>query len=169
MKSGLKTILSLLMLFAGMSVAFIACNDDDDHVAVPDEFKSALLQKYPDVKHVDWERKGEYRVAEFTKAAVEHDIWFDSNAKLVMTELDYGKDLFLVPDNAVSAAFPKSEYGTWQIDDIKHYIQLDNEFYVFEVEKAGQPDMDVYFSVSGEMLKAVKSDGNPDIRPDTVI
>ena len=86
-----------------------------------------------------------------------------------MTELDYGKDLFLVPDNAVSAAFPKSEYGTWQIDDITHYIQLDNEFYVFEVEKAGQPDMDVYFSVSGEMLKAVKSDGNPDIRPDTVI
>lgn len=168
MKLRLKTIFSLLILLAGMSVSFVACNDDD-HVAVPDEFKAALQQKYPDVNHVDWQKKGAYRVAEFTQTNVEHDIWFDSSAKLVMTELDYGKDMFLVPDNAVTEAFPNSEYGTWQIDEIKHYIQLTNEFYVFEVEKAGQPDMDVYFSVNGEMIKAVKSDGAPDIHPDTVI
>lgn len=162
-------MLSLLILLAGISLAFVACNDDDDHISVPDEFQAALKQQYPDVKYVDWERKGQYRVADFQQNAVDYDVWFDKSAKIVMTELDYGKNIFLVPDNAVSAAFPESEYGTWQLDDIKHYKQLTNEFYVFEVEKPGQPDMDVYFTVSGELIKAVRSDETPDIRPDTVI
>ena len=150
-------------------MVFIACNDDDDHIAVPDEFTTALRQQYPDVDKVKWERKGEYRVAEFTKNAVEYDVWFDRSAKCVMTELDYGKNMFLIPDNAVSAAFPNSEYGDWTIDGIKHYKQLNNEFYIFEVEKRGQRDMDVYFTPSGELIKAVVDDSTPDIRPDTVI
>ena len=169
MKSKIKSMLAALIMLTGLSFGFVACDDDNDNVKVPSEFETALKQQYPDAQNVEWERKGKYRVAEFVKNAVEYDIWYDQSAKCVMTELDYGKNVFLVPDNAVSAAFAESEYGTWQIDDIKHYKQLNNEFYIFEVEKQGEQDMDVYYNTSGQQLKAIPSDVAPDIRPDTTI
>ena len=173
MKKQFKSILALLVIALGMTMTLAACNDDDDDkVNVSDVFTSALKEMYPNVKNVEWEKKGVYRVAEFEQNFVEYDIWFDRSAKNVMNEFDYGKDVFLIPDNAVNAAFAESEYGSsWQLDDIKHYQQLalNNEFYVFEVEKAGQPDMDIYYDVTGQMIKAVESDKTPDIRPDTAI
>lgn len=161
-------MLAALVMLTGLSFAFTAC-DDDDNVNVSSEFETALKQQYPDAQNVKWEKKGKYRVAEFDKNNIEYDIWYDQTAKCVMTELDYGKNVFLIPDNAVSAAFAQGEYGTWQIDDIKHYKQLSNEFYVFEVEKQGAPDMDVYYNTAGSQLKAILSDAAPDIRPDTTI
>lgn len=171
MKKQFKSILALLMLAVGMTMTFVACSDDDDdNIDVSGAFTTALKQAYPNAKNVEWEKKGVYRVAEFEQNFVDYDIWFDHSAKIVMSVFDYGKDLFLVPDNAVNAAFAESEYGTvWQLDDIKHYKQLTNEFYVFEVEKNGQPDMDVYYNVAGELIKAVQSDKTPDILPETQI
>ena len=169
MKSKIKSILAAFLMLTSFSFGLVACDDDDNHANVPSEFEAALKQQYPDAKNVEWERKGKYRVAEFVINAVEYDIWYDQSAKCVMTELDYGKNVFLVPDYAVSAAFAQSEYGTWRIDDIKHYKQLNNEFYVFEVEKQGEPDMDVFYNTSGQQLKAIPSDSAPDIRPETVI
>ena len=53
--------------------------------------------------------------------------------------------------------------------DISYYKQTTDEFYVIEVETAGQPDMDLFYTTGGEMIKAIPSASVPDILPTTVI
>ncbi len=169
MKKSIKSLFAVLLLVAGMSFVFTACSDDDDDVKVPDIFTTALKQHYPDVKNVEWEKKGVYRVADFQKEGIDYDIWFDNEAKLVMTELDYGENINGIPDTEVASAFLNGEYGSWIIDDVKYYKQITNEFYLIEVEQPSQPDMELYYNMSGELIKAVRSDTAPDILPETVI
>ena len=86
-----------------------------------------------------------------------------------MSENDCGKDLFLIPA-AVNEGFNKTEYRTWTVDDIDFYEYPDNtrDFYVIEVEQAGQSDTDLYFKPDGTLIKTVPND-NSEITPDTVI
>lgn len=162
-------MLSLLFIAVGFSMQSCSDDDDDDNSSVQTEYVNALKALYPDATNVKWEINKGYRVAEFTKKFVSYDVWFDQKATLAMTELDYGRDLFLVPDNAVTTAWSTGDYATWTLDEIKHYKQLSNEFYVFEVEKAGQPDMDLYYDVNGTLLKSIASESAPEIYPDTAI
>lgn len=154
-----------------MAIPFAACSDDDDKpsAGVPQSFVEALKAIEPDAENVKWETEGPWRVAEFDKAGVECEVWFDAMSAWAMTEKDFGRDWFLVPDNAVNNAFATGEYGTWTVDDIKYYLRSSDEFYVVEVEKTGQPDMDLFFSKTGEMFKAAESSAVPDMRPDTVV
>lgn len=162
-------MLPLVLMTMGMTMQSCGDDDDDDIVNVSAKFDNALKALYPDATGVKWETKRAYHVAEFTKGFTSYDVWFDSNAVNVMTEMDYGKDLFLVPDNAVSGAFPTSEYGTWTIDEITHYVRPADEFYIFEVSKPGREDMDLYYSTDGTLLKAIAESQSPDIYPDTKI
>ena len=167
-----KTFFAGAVAIAMMAVSLPACSDDDDNNGinnVPEAFVNALKKVEPDAKDVKWETEGAYRVAEFKKNMADYDVWFDANAAWAMTEKDFGKDFFLVPDNAVNAAFAKGEYGTWTVDDISYYKQTTDEFYVIEVETAGQPDMDLFYTTGGEMIKAIPSASVPDILPTTVI
>ncbi len=168
------SIPAFLFTMAAIAVAMPSCdsnehNDPYTPSRVDAAFNDALKEQFPDAQNVKWERNSEYRVAEFNKNGVDYDVWFDKTTAWAMTEMDYGKDIFLVPDNAVTAAFPKGEYGTWTIDDITHYKQKASEFYVFEVEKAGSADMDVFYTTDVTMIKAIPSDTAPDILPTTSI
>ncbi len=169
------SIFAFALTIAAMAVVMPSCSnddDDDDHYVtnkVDAAFNSALKDMFPDAQNVKWERKNEYRVAEFDKNGVGYDVWFDKTTAWAMTESDYGKDFFLVPDNAVTGAFSRGEYGTWTVDDITAYKQKASEFYVFEVEKAGQADMDVFYTADGTFIKAVPSDTAPDILPTTAV
>ena len=68
------------------------------------------------------------------------------------------------------AEFKKNmvDYDVW-FDAIIYYKQTTDEFYVIEVETAGQPDMDLFYTTGGEMIKAIPSASVPDILPTTVI
>lgn len=169
----IKTIFALALVLSVSAGVLQSCSDDDDNknanAPVPAAFVQALKQIEPDAKNVKWETEGAYRVAEFDKNGVGYDIWFDAKATWAMTEKDFGRDFFLVPDNAVNAAFAKGEYGTWTVDDISYYKQTTDEFYVIEVETAGQPDMDLFYTTDGTMIKAVPSATAPDILPGTVV
>lgn len=169
----IKTILALALAVSVSAGVFQSCSDDDDDknagAPVPAAFIQALKQIEPDAKNVKWETEGVYRVAEFDKNGVEFNVWFDAKAAWAMTEKDFGRDFFLVPDNAVSTAFAKGEYGMWTVDDISYYKQLTDEFYIIEVETAGQPDMDLFYTVDGTMIKDIPSAASPDILPGTVV
>ncbi|MDE6564036.1 MAG: PepSY-like domain-containing protein [Muribaculaceae bacterium] len=168
----IKAIFASIAAAAVISIPLAACSDDDDDKTVdqvPEAFVEALKKVEPDAQNVKWETAGSYRVAEFTKNMVDYDVWFGTDAAWAMTEKDYGKDFFLVPDNAVNEAFAKGEYSSWTVDDIVYYQQTTDEFYVIEVETAGQPDMDLFYTTEGEMFKAIPSDGAPEILPTTVV
>ncbi len=169
-----KSFFAFALMFAAVAVVMPSCSDDDDDDvtitnSVPSKFSEALKAQFPDATNVKWEKKTNYMVAEFSKDMTGYDVWYDQSASWAMTEMDYGKDLFLIPDNAVATAFAEGDYGTWTVDDITHYKQKTNEFYVFEVEKTGQSDMDVFYATDGTMLKAIASDTSADILPDTAI
>lgn len=168
----IKTIFASALAMALMAVSLPACSDDDDNNGIkniPEVYVNALKKVEPEAKNVKWEMEGIYRVAEFDKNRVGYDVWFDGNATWVMTEKDYGKDFFLVPHNAVNEAFAKGQYGSWTVDDISYYQQLTDEFYVIEVETSGQPDMDLFYTPSGELFKVIPSENAPDILPNTVV
>ena len=63
----------------------------------------------------------------------------------------------------------KANNSSWTVDDIVYYQQTTDEFYVIEVETAGQPDMDLFYTTEGEMFKAIPSDSAPEILPTTVV
>lgn len=164
----------LLIAVLGL-VTFAGCNDDDENLAprpnAPEAVLNAFNAKYPDAKDVKWETKGAYYVADFktTASLVEIDAWYKADGTWAMTESDYGKDLFMVP-TAINQAFNASQYATWTIDDISYYEYPDatKSFYLIEVEKVGQTDMQLYFKPDGTSIKNV-ADNGVDITPDTVI
>ena len=84
-----------------------------------------------------------------------------------MTNTDYGKDLFMLPSE-IGKAFADSQFADWTIDDIDLYERPDKSFYVFEVEKKGMRDMELYFNTDGSMIKAIE-DADMDILPTTPV
>lgn len=168
----MKNKLFLMMLALCGVFMLSSCSDDDDDndVAaskVPQAYVEALAAKFPEAANVEWENKGAYLVADFTKDFRDYEVWFDSSAKWSMTNIDCGKDLFFIPGE-VSKAFAESEYGTWTVDDIESYERANDSFYVIEVEKVGNSDTDIYYRPDGELIKAVVSD-NAEITPVTVL
>lgn len=162
---------NLLLLFIAVCgfMAFQSCSDDDDNDLgqVSEEFVNALKNKFPDATGVKWEQKSTYRVAEFKKNMTDIDVWFNPKAEWVMTNTDYGKDLFMIPSE-IGKAFADSQFADWTIDDIDLYERPDKSFYVFEVEKKGMRDMELYFNTDGSMIKAIE-DADMDILPTTPV
>ena len=164
-----KTLLYLFVAFTG-AFSLASCSDDDDDKdlsSVPSKVEEAISARYPDANSVKWENKGAYLVADFYQMRLDKEAWFTYEGELKMTETDYGKDIFYIPAE-IGEAFSSGEYGTWTIDDITYYERPDKDFYVIEVEKAGQPDMDLYYGDDAALIKAVR-DTDADITPDTVI
>lgn len=162
----------LIAAVTTMGFASSCSDDDDDDNLTATEIASIDLQKrYPDVKNVEWSKKANYIIAEFTYLPKypEVDAWYTTTGQWAMSENDCGKDLFLIPA-AVNEGFNKTEYRTWTVDDIDFYEYPDNtrDFYVIEVEQAGQSDTDLYFKPDGTLIKTVPND-NSEITPDTVI
>lgn len=165
-----------LLLAAVTTMGFASsCSDDDDNDIpsdnIPEAVTKAFRQQYPDAKNVEWSQNGKYYVADFDEATrfTDIDAWYTAAGEWAMSENDYGKDLFLIPA-AVNAGFNKTDYRTWTVDDIDYYEfpAATRDFYVIEVETAGQPDTDLYFRPDGTLVKAVTNDTSV-ITPDTVI
>jgi hypothetical protein len=67
----------------------------------------------------------------------------------------------------VKETFLAGQYATWGVDDIDKYEREDLTFYLVEVEKKGQKDMDLYYTEDGTVLKEVEDRPNDDVLPTT--
>lgn len=162
----MKTIglLKWTMACALGALVVTSCGDDDNdgRVPVPDVVQSAFDTMYGNVGYVEWDREqGGYLVAEFRKDGKDHDAWFDGNGSWLMTEIDHGRNLDALP-RAVVDGYNATAYAQaqWRIDDIDE-IQRPafDTFYIIEVEKAGQPDYDLYFDLNGTLFRELQGDG----------
>lgn len=169
MKTKFLGIFVALLCFFALPSCDDNDNDDVNYNDVPSQILNNFKAKYPNVNNVEWERKGNYYVADFTYNMDDMDVWFSaSDSSIAMIENDYGKNMFRIPGE-VSKAFAESEYGYWTVDDIKYYERTkSNSFYLIEVEKTGQKDMDLYYNPDGTLIKAVV-ESYVDITPDTTI
>lgn len=95
-----------MMFIAAM--AFSACDDDDknDNIKVPDAVSKALKDKYPAAMDIEWERKGDYFVADCWMDGREMDVWYDVQATWKLTETDI---LWEGLPPTVQTAFSKAE------------------------------------------------------------
>lgn len=151
-------------------VTFAACSDDDNDVkdsTVPAAVSASFKTQFPNAVNPQWEKNGQYYVADFTLTQVEKDAWFTDNGTLVMTVSDYGKNLFYLP-GTVEGAFAQDDYGTCTVDDVKYYERTSaSSFYLIEVEKEGMQDTDVFYDTDGALIIAVP-EGSINVTPDTV-
>ena len=104
-----------MMFIAAM--AFGACDDDDknDNIKVPDAVSKALKDKYPAAMDIEWERKGDYFVADCWMDGREMDVWYDVQATWKLTETDI---LWEGLPPTVQTAFEGGEYAQWKREDI---------------------------------------------------
>lgn len=148
----------LLAAILTISFVFVSCDSDDSNWdIVPTEVRSAFSEKYPSAQRVEWENKGDYKVADFINNNLETSAWFDSKGVWYMTETDipYGS----LPQ-AVKDSFEGSEYSTWKIDDVDMLERKDSEtIYIIEVELQNQ-EIDLYYSVEGILIKTIADNDN---------
>lgn len=159
----MKTKLTLLAL-ALMGLAFTSCSDDntDDPGLFPPNVTESMKEKLNESLHADfpftknktveWKSDTQNKCfkAEFKGEDGFSDVeaWYTHTYNLVMTEFDYGKNVYLAPAG-LNDAFNKTDYATWTIDDISYYRfpTEPRSFYEIEVEKAGNPDTYLYFRI----------------------
>lgn len=145
-----------------------SCNDDDDDIRVsdvPEVVLNGFQTKYPGIVP-EWENKLGYYVAEFWQEGIQLDVWISSQGEWSMTEMDLGTNQTLLPQ-AVLTAFQNSTYAAWLIDDMDKYERPDRTFFLIEVETAGQPDHDLYYTPDGTLLKDEVDTENNDVTPAT--
>lgn len=151
----------LYLLFVAMmtmtATAFASCRDDDDNSIDSEnaiKLRKALDAIYPGAsQRADWEKDRGYFVADFNNEfRQEVEVWFADDAKWVMTRTDLER-IDQLPD-AVQAAFNAGGYGDYRVDDVDYYERFDGSFYVIEVEKAGRPDTELFYSADGAFIKA---------------
>lgn len=159
----MKTKFACLLL-ALFGLTFTSCSEsDDDPGMFPPTVTDAMKEKLNDAlkvdfpftegKKVEWESDTQNKcfIAEFKGEDTFSDVeaWYNFNYNLVMTEYDYGENVFLAPAE-LSVAINESNYATWNVDDIKYYkFPTENRsFYEVEVETSGQPDTYLYYRIS---------------------
>ncbi len=144
----------LLAVILG-SLSLFACSDDDDYT--PDQtVKDAFEAKYPTATRVSWEKKGDYRVAEFWLDNQETHAWFDDSGEWYMSKTEL-KTINALPEK-VQEGFRKSEYANWEVDDVDYVERPGSEpVYIIQVEQ-GKQEIDLYYSQEGILIKAVADD-----------
>lgn len=144
----------LLAVILG-SLSLFACSDDDDYT--PDQtVKDAFEAKYPTATRVSWEKKGNYRVAEFWLNNQETHAWFDNSGEWYMSKTEL-KTINALPAK-VQEEFRKSEYADWKVDDVDYVERPGSEpVYIIEVEQ-GKQEIDLYYSQEGILIKTVVDD-----------
>lgn len=154
----MKTKLFLLGALLCGTVAFTACNDDDDHYTPGDKVVNEFNTKYPQAKNVTWETKAGYNVADFFDGDYETEAWFNEQGLWVMTETDIP---YAALPAAVKQSFETSLYKDWRVDDVDKLERSDTDgpVYVIEVEQ-GETDVDLYYSETGVLIKEIKDQDN---------
>lgn len=156
----MKTKVFLFMLVCSVC-GFVSCNDDDNYL--PDDVVvRAFESKYPEAARVEWEVKGGYKVADFRIGTYDTEAWFQTNGEWIFTETDVRFDE--LPE-AVKSSFSSGDYASWRVDDVDKLERADAEVvYVIEVEQGNQ-DIDLYYSESGILVKAISDAVNNNYEP----
>lgn len=150
----MKKTLSYILLLIISFVTLMSCKDRED---TPNkEVLNAFEREFPGATSIEWDRSGSYYKAEFRKDGKKTSAYFEPTGQLVMTEIKiYYQDL---PD-LVKASFEKSEYFpsyASQADDITKLLRVGAEtLYVIEIDRKDQPDVDLYYTADGILVKTL--------------
>lgn len=158
--------LYMVLVAAVVMAVGTGCEKEYDLRRVDDVLVEALNSMFPQTNWVEWERNGDFYVAEFNEGGDDVKVWFKKRGEWCMTERDMGRNFQDIPE-AVKEAMKAGKYSTWEIDDIDKYERPGEVFYVFTIETSGARDRVLFFSENGTLLKDAVERG--DITPKTKI
>ena len=152
-----------LSLFAVLGLFLASCdNNDDDHknaIEPTEPVMQAFNKKYPNASNPIFTIEGNYYVAEFTNNGVSTEAWLTEQGKWMMDKADTP---FNQLPKAVTAAFDNGLYAGWKVDD-SYTINRDSMTVVYKIDaEKGNSDMDLYYSLYGNLIKAVNDERNED-------
>lgn len=166
----LTQFLAYITFTANIACILNSCDSDDnvsqDRSEYPDyvsrETFEALYHLYPGAQNVEWNMKGDYRIAKFSlpvSRATEmynNKAWFDNKGNWYMTQSEMLFDL--LPD-PVKKTFNTSEYAEWHVTDVDQLLRGKTDIiYIVEVESnqnGRKVEMDLYYSEDGVLVKKV--------------
>lgn len=153
-----KPTFTMLVAMCIALLTFASCGDDDDDI-YNDVVKTDFASRYPGATDIEWDKKGDYMVADCTINGKDTDVWYSLSGVWKMTETE-----LLITDvpEAVTSALAKTEYANWKIDDRDRLEYPDKvTVYIIEVEQ-GEREFDIYFSEKGDLLKTVDTSKGDD-------
>lgn len=156
----MKTRLILFSLIAGIALIFTGCDNNNDNnegvIPLPPVAK-AFQEKYPNAKDAVFDIDGSYYVVDFKNNNIPTTAWFTDQGVWTMDKVNIP---FQQLPAAVILAFNASPYAMSTVDDsyIINHVDMD-VIYKIEVQ-SGDIEVDLYYSESGELIKAV--DDNTD-------
>lgn len=158
----MNTRLFLFACIAGLALIFSGCHKNDDNnegiIPLPPVYK-AFQDKYPDARDAFFDIEGMYYYVDFLNKNVPTTAWFTDQGVWTM---DKAKIPFSQLPADVMAAFKEGPYAQLAVDD-SYVINHVDMAVIYKIE-AGTDDneMDLYYSVSGELIKAIQNNGNDD-------
>lgn len=164
---------SILTLFSSFALLFAGCSKDDENIPggiePPETILNAFNNRYPDAQDTEWTVKNDYYVIEFKNFGQENTAWFNHLGQWAMLKTDL--PLNQIPPT-ITASIQNTDYPGWKIEDADSISRAGmGTVYEVEVEKGAQ-DADLYYTLYGDLIKAVNAEGNEDapvIVPEPVI
>lgn len=141
MKKILASILTVMITFSLWA-------GDLTEMQVPAAVKNAITKKYGEIRNIDWEKKGVFYQAEFTKDRREHEVLLDEKGNIVKIYEDISESE--LPQKAIQTI--KSDYSEYKISEVERITKDGSVLYKVEL-KFGERDVDVYFNHTGEITK----------------
>lgn len=122
----------------------------EDHlpVSILTTIKEYIAANYPQARIADIEEENNRIEVDIIDGNTPREVVFSLSGEWMYTKTEVGKSS--VPA-VVLNALAASEYGSWGIDDIDHYLTPATEYYLFELE-SGNREVNLKIDIAGNIL-----------------
>lgn len=129
-----------------------AVSDEDGNDYLPTNILSTIKEyitaNYPQARIADIEEENNRIEVDIIDGSTPREVVFSQSGEWIYTKTEVGKSS--VPA-VVLNALEASEYSSWQIDDIDHYLMPAGEYYLFELE-SGNREVELKIDIVGNIL-----------------
>ncbi|MGQ3012159.1 MAG: PepSY-like domain-containing protein [Flavobacteriales bacterium] len=134
-------------LLIAVPFAATSCAQDIPQHNVPSVILNAFSTSYPNAADIEWEKKGNTYNVEFEVNAIDHEIWYNTEGKMLKHKTE-------IPLSDVPAAVTdmlKKDFSEYAIDDIDLLEENGKTFYVVDLD--GSPsDRVLHVSPDGKVI-----------------
>lgn len=133
----------------GVFVKAVPDGGGDDYLPsnILPAIKEYIAANYPQARIVDIEQENSRIEVDIIDGSTPREVVFNQSGEWMHTKTEVRKSD--VPA-AVLSALTESTYGSWQIDDIDHYLTPTEEYYLFELE-SGNSEVSLKVDLAGNI------------------
>lgn len=140
-----------IMLFCLALLSFVnTYGQDIPQSQVPASIVEKFQKAFPKALDLEWEMDGAMYKAEFEIGLLDHEVWYDSNAKVVR----HKEDISQTDIPASIRTKINNDFAAYKIDDSKKISSDEGTNYFVELKKSGE-EWDILFDAAGNIVSKV--------------